>query len=143
MDFRIVNENIIYIDDYAHHPEEIKATISAVKALYPNKKITGIFQPHLFSRTRDFAREFAKELSELDELILMEIYPAREKPIQGISSHTLLDLVDNKSAQLMNSKKILNYLSDNQPEVLLTMGAGDIGLLVKEIEIQLLNNWKK
>jgi len=140
MDFRIVNENIIYIDDYAHHPEEIKATISAVKALYPNKKITGIFQPHLFSRTRDFTREFAKELSELDEIILMEIYPAREKPIQGITSHTLLDYIDNKSAQLMNSKEILNYLSDNQPEVLLTMGAGDIGLLVKEIEKLLLNN---
>lgn len=140
MDFRINNEKIIFIDDYAHHPEEIKATISAVKRLYPNKKITGIFQPHLFSRTKDFSDEFAVELSELDELILMEIYPAREKPIEGITSKTILDKVNNKNGRIMGEAEILEYLSDNQPEVLLTMGAGDIGLLVKKIESQILTN---
>ncbi len=140
MDFRIINEKIIFIDDYAHHPEEIKATISAVKKLYPNKKITGIFQPHLFSRTRDFTKEFAYELSELDKLILMDIYPAREKPIEGITSRTILDRVENENGRIMGKEEILEYLSDNQPEVLLTMGAGDIGLLVKEIETQLLSN---
>lgn len=140
MDYRIANDNTIFIDDYAHHPEEIKATISAIKKLYPNKKITGIFQPHLYSRTRDFVKEFAIELNELDEIILMDIYPAREKPIEGITSKTILDNIKNKNSQILNKKEILKYLSDNQPEVLLTMGAGDIGLLVKEIEIQLINN---
>ncbi|MBC8321661.1 MAG: UDP-N-acetylmuramate--L-alanine ligase [Bacteroidetes bacterium] len=139
MDFRIVNENIIFIDDYAHHPEEIKATISAVKKLYPDKKITGIFQPHLFSRTRDFAKMFAVELNKLDELILMEIYPAREKPIEGITSKTILDKT-NISGRVMGCDEILDYLSKNNPEVLLTMGAGDIGLLVKKIENQILIN---
>jgi len=134
MDFRIVNESIIFIDDYAHHPKEIKATIAAVKKLYPNKKIMGIFQPHLFSRTRDFAKEFAEELNKLDELVLMEIYPAREKPIDGITSKTILDNVEKKNGQIMSSEVILEHISDNQPEVLLTMGAGDIGLLVKEID---------
>jgi len=140
MDFRIVNENTIFIDDYAHHPEEIKATISAVRKLYPHKKLTGIFQPHLFSRTRDFTKEFANELSELDNLILMDIYPAREKPIEGITSKTILDCMANEMGRIMTRKEILEYLSDNQPEVLLTMGAGDIGHLIKEIETQLLNN---
>lgn len=139
MDFRIANEKITFIDDYAHHPEEIKATISAVKELYPNKRITGIFQPHLYSRTRDFSDEFATELSELDELILMKIYPAREEPIKNITSSTILEKVTNKG-QLMDKDDILDYISKNQPEVLLTMGAGDIGLLVKEIETQLLKN---
>ena len=136
MDFRIVNESVVFIDDYAHHPEEIKATISAVKDLYPNKKITGIFQPHLYSRTKDFSKEFANELSQLDELLLMDIYPAREKPISGITSKIILEKIKDIEVHLLDSEKILEYLSDNQPEILITMGAGDIGLLVKKIEIQ-------
>jgi UDP-N-acetylmuramate--alanine ligase len=140
MDFRIDNGKTIFIDDYAHHPEEIKATISAVKKLYPNKKLTGIFQPHLFSRTRDFAIEFAAELSQLDELILMDIYPAREEPIEDITSHTILNQTTNKKGQIMSKEEILEYLFKNQPEVLVTMGAGDIGLLANEIETQLLMN---
>lgn len=140
MDFRINNSKTIFIDDYAHHPEEIKATINALKQLYPNKEITGIFQPHLFSRTRDFAPEFAAELSKLDKLILMEIYPAREEPIEGITSLMILNMVTNNNKQIMSKKEILDQLSKNQPEVLLTMGAGDIGLLAKEIETQLLMN---
>ena len=138
MDFRIVNEELIFIDDYAHHPEEIKATISAVKDLYPNKKITGIFQPHLYSRTKDFTDEFASELSQLDELILMEIYPAREKPIKGITSKIILEKTKNTKGKIMGGQEILEYLSDKKPEVLLTMGAGDIGLLVRKIETQFL-----
>lgn len=140
MDFRIVNEKIIFIDDYAHHPVEIKATITAVKQLYPNKKITGIFQPHLYSRTQDFSDEFAAELSELDELILMDIYAAREEPIKNITSLTILEKTNNKKGQIMSKEEILDHLSKNQPEVLLTMGAGDIGLLAKEIETQFLMN---
>lgn len=134
MDFRIINKTLIFIDDYAHHPEEIKATISAVKQLYPDKRITGIFQPHLFSRTRDFSDEFANELSKLDEIILMEIYPAREKPIVGISSRIIKDKINNKTVRIFNEKEILEQLSSNKPEVLLTMGAGDIGLLANKIE---------
>ena len=136
MDFKIINKNNIFIDDYAHHPEEIKATISAVKQLFPGKKITGIFQPHLFSRTRDFADEFASELNILDEIILMEIYPAREKPIAGVSSQIIKSKIKNKNVLQLTKEEILNYLSINKPEVLLTMGAGDIGLLAKQIETQ-------
>ncbi len=136
MEFKIINDNHIFIDDYAHHPEEIKATISAVKQLYPDKKITGIFQPHLFSRTRDFQDEFAIELNRLDEIIIMEIYPAREKPIEGISSQTIINKIKNRNVVLLSKEKILNYLANNKPEVLLTMGAGDIGLLAKQIETQ-------
>lgn len=138
MDFRTAGEKTIFIDDYAHHPEEIKATISAVKQLYPNKKITGIFQPHLFSRTNDFSGKFAEELNELDELILMDIYPAREKPIEGITSQTILDKIKTTKGQIMDSGEIMKYLSNNPPEVLLTMGAGDIGLLAKKIEMILI-----
>ena len=140
MDFRIITNDVIYIDDYAHHPEEIKATISAIKQLYPQKKITGIFQPHLFSRTRDFATEFAKELSKIDDVILLDIYPAREKPIEGISSTTILEKITNNSSQTLNKTETINYISTNKPEILITMGAGDIGLLVKEIETELTKN---
>ena len=119
---------------------EIKATITAVKQLYPNKKITGIFQPHLYSRTQDFSDEFAAELSELDELILMDIYAAREEPIKNITSLTILEKTNNKKGQIMSKEEILDHLSKNQPEVLLTMGAGDIWRLAKEIETQFLMN---
>ncbi len=140
MDFRVDNGQTIFIDDYAHHPEEIKATISAVKQLYPNNKLTGIFQPHLYSRTRDFADEFAAELSELDELILMDIYPAREEPIENITSLTILNKTLDKKGQIMSKEEILDYLSKTEPEVLLTMGAGNIGQLAQEIETQILKN---
>lgn len=140
MDFRVINEDIVYIDDYAHHPEEIKATISAIRKLYPDKRITGIFQPHLFSRTRDFSIEFATELSKLDELILMDIYPAREKPIEGITSNTILDKITIGQKQIMDNAEILEYISETTHEVLITLGAGDIGQLAKSIEAQILQN---
>ena len=136
MNIIIANNQHVFIDDYAHHPEEIKATISAVKQLYPTKKVTGIFQPHLFSRTRDFANEFANELNKLDEIILLDIYPAREKPIKNISSQTIINKITNKNTKLLSKHEVLNILETSKPEVLITMGAGDIGVLAKQIETQ-------
>ncbi len=132
-DFRIRSESLVYIDDYAHHPEELKACISAVRDLYPGKKITGIFQPHLFSRTRDFADDFARSLGLLDELLLLDIYPARELPIAGVTSELLLDRVNLRHKKLVQKKQILHELTINKPEVLLTLGAGDIDQLVEPI----------
>jgi len=134
MDYRINQDNCIYIDDYAHHPEEIKTTIATLRELYPSKRITGIFQPHLYSRTRDFADDFANELEKLDEIILMEIYPAREKPIVGITSGLLSEKIKNENCRVLSADKIPGYIAEIKPEVLLTMGAGDIGLLVTKIE---------
>lgn len=122
------------IDDYAHHPEELNAIIGSVKTLYPNKKITGIFQPHLFSRTQDFAQGFASSLSALDQLYLMEIYPARELPIPGVDSTWLLSLVSNPNKALVNPNSILTQLSENPAEVLLILGAGDIDRIVQPIQ---------
>lgn len=136
-EFRIKNANCVFIDDYAHHPEEINATVKAVKSLFPDKKITGIFQPHLFSRTRDFALEFSKALDQLDEIILLEIYPAREIPIEGVSSKIILKNMKNKSKCILSKKEVFEKLKNSKPEVLLTMGAGDIGLMVDEIELLL------
>lgn len=133
-DVRIKSEKITYIDDYAHHPEELKACITSVRALYADKKITGIFQPHLFSRTRDFADEFAKSLELLDVVVLLDIYPARELPIEGITSEMLLVKIKNKEKYLLDKSEILNFIDEKSPEVLLTLGAGDIDQLVGLIE---------
>jgi len=132
-DFQVILDNFVYIDDYAHHPEELKACIRAVRELYPTKKITGVFQPHLFTRTRDFADDFARSLELLDELILLEIYPAREEPIPGIDSTMLLDKVKLKNKKLCNKAGLLEELRSEKPEVLLTLGAGDIDQMVKPI----------
>ena len=126
--------NYVVIDDYAHHPEELNAIIGSVKTLYPNKKITGIFQPHLFSRTQDFAEGFAASLSALDQLYLMEIYPARELPISGVDSTWLLSLVSNPNKMQVTPHSILDTLKDNPAEVLLILGAGDIDRLVQPIQ---------
>jgi UDP-N-acetylmuramate--alanine ligase len=133
-EYRVKNEKVIYIDDYAHHPEELLATITSVKRLFPGKKITGIFQPHLFSRTRDFADEFARSLSLLDECILLEIYPAREKPIEGINSTWLLNKVNIVDKKLLNKMELLEDIKQNKREIILTMGAGDIDSVVEPIE---------
>lgn len=129
-EYQIRTENLIYIDDYAHHPSELKVLIESVRNLYPNKKITGIFQPHLFSRTRDFAVEFAKELSKLDELILLPIYPAREKPIFGISSDWLYSKIELNKKFLFSSSEALPYFNNYDNGVVLTIGAGDIHKMV-------------
>ena len=133
-DVRIRTKNLVYIDDYAHHPEELKACINSVRNLYKDKKITGIFQPHLFSRTKDFADEFAKSLELLDEVILLDIYPARELPIAGVSSQMLLDKINTKNKFLVQKSEILDFLKSRELEVLLTLGAGDIDQLVEPIE---------
>lgn len=136
-DIRINKPDLVYIDDYAHHPAELQACISSTRRLFEGRRITGIFQPHLYSRTRDFADQFARSLELLDELILMEIYPARELPIEGITSPWLLEKVNLKVKSLLTPNKLLIHLKTNKPDVLLTMGAGDIDLLVKPIEQQL------
>jgi UDP-N-acetylmuramate--alanine ligase len=133
-DYRIKSEGLVYIDDYAHHPEELKACINSVKQLYPNKKVTGIFQPHLFSRTRDFADAFAESLDLLDDCILLEIYPARELPIDGINSNMLLNKMVLKNKMLCEKEQLLKEIEKREIEVLITLGAGDIDQLVKPIE---------
>ncbi|MCF8296378.1 MAG: UDP-N-acetylmuramate--L-alanine ligase [Saprospiraceae bacterium] len=133
-DIRINREDFVYIDDYAHHPEELKACINSVKMLFPDKKICGIFQPHLFSRTRDFADDFAQSLELLDEIILLEIYPAREKPIKGVNSEMLLNKINSDNKMLLSNEKLLEKLKQQKPEVLLTLGAGNIDVLVERIE---------
>jgi UDP-N-acetylmuramate--alanine ligase len=132
-DYQINRKDCVYIDDYAHHPEELRACISAVRELYPDKKITGIFQPHLFSRTRDFVEGFGKSLSLLDELILLDIYPAREKPMAGITSKIIYDKVDLSHKMMCTKELVLGELQRRKVEVLLTLGAGDIDQLVEPI----------
>jgi len=135
-DIRINRKDFVYIDDYAHHPEELRACIHAVRELYPGKKLTGVFQPHLYSRTRDFADDFAKVLEELDALILLDIYPAREKPIEGIHSRMLLGKINISDKLLCDRIDLLEVLARRRPELLLTLGAGDIDQLVKPITDQ-------
>ena len=133
-DFKIKNDKVVFLSDYAHHPEEIKQSILSMRALYEDKKITGIFQPHLFTRTRDFYKEFAESLSLLDEVILTEIYPARELPIKGISSRLIYDhLRPGIEKTLCNKEEILEILKQKDIEVLITLGAGDIENYVQPI----------
>lgn len=129
-DFQVRRDDFVYIDDYAHHPEELKASIDSIRELFPDKKITGIFQPHLYSRTRDFADEFAEVLSSLDDLILLDIYPARELPIPGVTSEMILEKVGIKSKSVTSLNNIFEVLDKKQPEVLVTLGAGSIDTLV-------------
>ncbi|MFO8067305.1 MAG: UDP-N-acetylmuramate--L-alanine ligase [Bacteroidales bacterium] len=124
------NDNKVYIDDYAHHPEEIKACINAAKELYPGKRILSVFQPHLYSRTRDFAEDFAKALSITDEVILLDIYPARELPIEGVNSEMILNLIENDSKSIVAKQQLTDTLNNKEFDVLITMGAGDIDRLV-------------
>lgn len=133
-DFVYQSDDVVYIDDYAHHPGELEASISSIKKLYPDKKITGIFQPHLFSRTKDFAPEFAQALSMLDELILLDIYPARELPMEGISSELIFKDVSIQDKTLINKEDLLSLLAKKNPEVLVSFGAGDIDKLVPQIK---------
>ena len=129
----------IYIDDYAHHPEELRACIQAVKTLYPDKKLTTIFQPHLFTRTRDFAEGFSEVLSMTDELIMLDIYPARELPIEGVSSAMILDKVSIEAKQILSKEQTLDYIRAKKPELLLTVGAGDIDTLIVTLKDILTN----
>lgn len=141
-EYHVRRENLIYIDDYAHHPTEIKALIDSVKLLYAGHRITGIFQPHLFSRTRDFFAEFAQQLSRLDEVILMPIYPAREEPISGVTSDALMNEISAPKKQLLRPQEVVDYFSGNRESfqsanVILTIGAGDIDRIVEPLKIAL------
>ncbi|MBI3519347.1 MAG: UDP-N-acetylmuramate--L-alanine ligase [Bacteroidetes bacterium] len=133
-DYRVKTKSVVYIDDYAHHPEELRAAITAAKQLYPDKKITGIFQPHLFTRTRDFADGFAESLDLLDVCVLLDIYPAREKPIEGINSQMLLDKMKSTNKFLVKKENVLGFLKTHPPQVVMTLGAGDIDAMILPIE---------
>ncbi len=133
-EYRIKSDNLVYIDDYAHQPQELEAIINAVKKIYSSEKVVGVFQPHLYTRTRDFLHEFAEALALLDEVILLDIYPARELPIEGITSDYLLQLIENPNKIKLSKQELVPYLVNRKPKVLITMGAGDIGVLVPEIE---------
>lgn len=136
-DIRINLPGLAFVDDYAHHPEEIKACITCVKEYFSGRKITGIFQPHLFSRTRDHAEGFAKILDELDEVILLPIYPAREEPMEGVTSGLIFDKMKSLNKRLLSKSDIPGELDSGQIDVLLTIGAGDIDTLVVPIEEKL------
>lgn len=128
------SSDIIYIDDYAHHPTELNVAIQAARDLYPERKILGVFQPHLYSRTRDFAEGFADALDKLDEVILMDIYPARELPIEGVSSATIHDEMKNKNARRVRDDEVITEVMKSDAQVILTLGAGDIDLQVDIIK---------
>jgi len=129
----------IYIDDYAHHPEELRATISSIKKLYPNRKLTTIFQPHLYTRTRDFVDGFAEVLDMSDEVLLLDIYPARELPIEGVTSALILDLMKLENRQILSKQAAIDKVRSEQPGLLLTVGAGDIDQLVQPLKSALQN----
>jgi UDP-N-acetylmuramate--alanine ligase len=133
-DFHIKRDDCVLIDDYAHHPEELDASITSVRDLYPGKKLTVIFQPHLYSRTNDFYREFAQALSKADEVILIPIYPAREKPIPGVSSQMILDLVTSPEKNLYSKEELLEAMRGEKRELVLIAGAGDVELLVEPVK---------
>lgn len=133
-DFHIKTKDFAFLDDYAHHPQELKSSIESVRALYPGKRICGVFQPHLYTRTRDLADDFARSLSLLDELVLLDIYPAREKPIEGVNSQMLLDKVTIKDKCLSSKQGLVDCLSHKDFDVLLMVGAGDLDLLIPEVE---------
>ena len=132
--YQIKNEDLVYIDDYAHHPTEINAVHQAVRELYPNQKVLAIFQPHLFSRTKDFADDFAKSLSQFDEILLMDIYPARELPMEGITSEWLLSKIENTNKKLVSKIDLISSVLESDAKIIVAIGAGDIGVLVPKIK---------
>jgi UDP-N-acetylmuramate--alanine ligase len=136
--YQIKSDDLVYIDDYAHHPTEINAVHQAVRELYPNEKVLAIFQPHLFSRTKDFADDFAKSLSQFDEILLLDIYPARELPMEGITSSWLLSKMENPNKKLISKTDLIPTILANDAKIIVTIGAGDIGELVPNINKALL-----
>ena len=133
-DIRVKNAKHIYVDDYAHHPEEIKAALTAARNAFSDKELTVIFQPHLFSRTRDFMDGFAESLSLADRVILLDIYPARELPIEGVTSAALLEKITSKDKMLCSKENLLDTIKDIDPELVMTVGAGDIDRFVPQLE---------
>ena len=133
-EYIIKNDGRVMIDDYAHHPEELRALITGAKELFPGKKCTLIFQPHLFSRTKDFADGFAEVLSIADEVILLPIYPAREKPMEGVNSEMIVARMKNKNVKVLSKEELIKEIKNTKPEFLITSGAGDIDMLVEPIK---------
>ena len=144
-DFQYTSDKLVYVDDYAHHPSELKAAIGAARVLYPSRKLTVIFQPHLYSRTRDFIEEFAQVLSTVDELILMDIYPARELPLEGVNSQWLLSKVTLENSYILNEAEVISWVEVNLDslEVLMTLGAGNIDRIVKPIKEIILEGYSE
>ena len=132
-DLQLATDSCVYIDDYAHHPTEIETSLRSIRELYPNRKMEVLFQPHLYSRTRDFATEFGKALSEADAVFITDIYPAREAPLEGISSQLILEKVSASQKKLVDKDEFLEYLKSAQPELLVSMGAGDVSEWVEPI----------
>jgi UDP-N-acetylmuramate--alanine ligase len=133
-DVRVRGERYVYIDDYAHHPSELRAAIGSTREMFPGKKITGIFQPHLYTRTRDFADGFAESLAMLDRIILLPVYPAREEPIPGITSEIILEKIKKSEKELLSKEEVPGRIRKDPPEVLMTLGAGDIDRLALPLE---------
>jgi len=133
-EYIVNNEKQIYIDDYAHHPEELRACFDAVRQLYPEKTLTVIFQPHLFTRTRDFADDFASVLGTADELLLLDIYPARELPLEGIDAQFLLNKINLSNKSVLSKDAVVQYIIDKKPELILTVGAGDIDTIIEPLK---------
>jgi len=132
-DVQVAEKERVYIDDYAHHPEEIRAFLTSVRAMFPGERITGVFQPHLYSRTRDFADDFARSLELLDTLIMLDIYPAREEPLPGVSSSMILDRAQISDKMLVTREQLMHVIRERDPRLLVTMGAGDIDQFVQPI----------
>ncbi len=136
--YQIKTNDLVYVDDYAHHPTEINALHQAVREMHPGKKVLAVFQPHLYSRTRDFVTDFATSLSQFDQLLLLDIYPARELPIEGVTSKWLLEMISNEDKKLVSKDNLVNEIMKRNPEVVVTIGAGDIGEEVSSIKEALL-----
>jgi len=132
--YQIRSKDLVYIDDYAHHPTEINAVHQAVRELYPDQKVLAIFQPHLYSRTKDFADDFAKSLAQFDEILLLDIYPARELPMEGITASWLLSKIENPTKNLISKSELIPAILASKAKIIVTIGAGDIGELVPKIK---------
>ena len=139
MDVHINRPGLTYIDDYAHHPQELATTISSIRGMFPGRKLTAVFQPHLYSRTRDLAPEFAAALSAVDKLILLDIYPAREEPIPGVTSELIFKDVTAPEKVLIRKEELMETLGRERPDVLVTFGAGNIDRFVGPITEMLEN----
>jgi UDP-N-acetylmuramate--alanine ligase len=139
--YKIKSPDFVLIDDYAHHPTEISAVFHSAKEMYPNEKLLVVFQPHLFSRTQDFVEDFAKALSQFDEIALLDIYPARELPISGVTSEWLLDKIDNESKQITTKDNTIDVINKTEAKIVLMLGAGDIGVLIQEVTEKLKNKY--
>ncbi|MBO6248876.1 MAG: UDP-N-acetylmuramate--L-alanine ligase, partial [Bacteroidales bacterium] len=133
LDVHVASPDLTYIDDYAHHPRELASAISSIRMMYPGRKLTAVFQPHLYTRTRDFAEGFAESLSAVDKLILLDIYPAREEPIPGVTSEIIYDKVTAPEKVLLRKEELMEYIGKEHLDVLATFGAGNIDRYIAPI----------